>query len=163
MRLYHGSNIDIDKIDLTKSKPNKDFGPGFYLSSEYGQALEMAQQKVNLFETGNPIVNIFEFDESCLTNGKIKIKEFSDYNEEWAAFIISNRDKSETKKRHDYDIVIGPIANDRVGIQVRLFLNEYIDIKTLLTRLKFLKGITMQYYFGTEAAISYLKRVRDEQ
>ena len=32
MKLYHGSNILIDKIDLSKSKPNKDFGRGFYLS-----------------------------------------------------------------------------------------------------------------------------------
>ena len=32
MKLYHGTNIDFDKIDISKSKPNKDFGCGFYLS-----------------------------------------------------------------------------------------------------------------------------------
>ncbi len=32
MKLYHCSNMDFDKIDLSKSKPNKDFGRAFYLS-----------------------------------------------------------------------------------------------------------------------------------
>ena len=46
MKLYHGTNRDFDRIDLLKSKPNKDFGRGFYLSADYGQALDMAQVKV---------------------------------------------------------------------------------------------------------------------
>lgn len=46
MKLYHGTNKDSDRIDLLKSKPNKDFGRGFYLSADYEQALNMAQVKV---------------------------------------------------------------------------------------------------------------------
>lgn len=42
MRLYHGSTIDIAKVDLALSKPNKDFGRAFYLSDDRQQALEMA-------------------------------------------------------------------------------------------------------------------------
>lgn len=38
MKLYHGTNIDFDKIDISKSKPNKDFGCGFYLSADFEQA-----------------------------------------------------------------------------------------------------------------------------
>ena len=30
MKLYHGSNMEIDKIDLSKCMPNKDFGCGFF-------------------------------------------------------------------------------------------------------------------------------------
>ena len=45
MILYHGSNISIDKIDLEMSKPNKDFGKGFYLSEDETQAIEMAKFK----------------------------------------------------------------------------------------------------------------------
>ena len=44
MILYHGSNIEFDVIDLSKSKPNKDFGRGFYLSPTYIQAMEMAKR-----------------------------------------------------------------------------------------------------------------------
>ena len=48
MILYHGSNIDIDKIDLTKSKPYKDFGKGFYLSADKQQAQRMAEQRTSI-------------------------------------------------------------------------------------------------------------------
>ena len=34
MKLYHGSNTNIEIIDLTKSKRYKDFGQAFYLSAE---------------------------------------------------------------------------------------------------------------------------------
>ena len=48
MKLFHGSNIDIQIIDLEKSKPNKDFGKGFYLSADYDQAMEMAEFRAAL-------------------------------------------------------------------------------------------------------------------
>ena len=46
MILYHGTNVDFSEVDLKKSKPNKDFGQGFYLSREYAQAMDMAKTKV---------------------------------------------------------------------------------------------------------------------
>lgn len=49
MKLYHGSNVKIERIDLDKSKPFKDFGKGFYLSDTKHQAEEMATFKSNLF------------------------------------------------------------------------------------------------------------------
>ena len=57
MILYHGSNIDIDKIDLTKSKPYKDFGKGFYLSADKQQAQRMAEQRTSIFLEGKPTIN----------------------------------------------------------------------------------------------------------
>ena len=47
MKLFHGSNIEIHVPDLSRSKPYKDFGQGFYLSDNYLQAEEMAMHKVN--------------------------------------------------------------------------------------------------------------------
>ena len=41
MILYHGTNTEFEQIDLKKSKPNKDFGQGFYLSADYAQAMSM--------------------------------------------------------------------------------------------------------------------------
>ena len=32
MKLFHGSNMEIDKVDLSKCMPNKDFGCGFYIT-----------------------------------------------------------------------------------------------------------------------------------
>ena len=62
MTLYHGSTIDIPCIDLSLSKPNKDFGRAFYLSDDRQQALEMAQFRAE-FEETEPVVNVYEFDE----------------------------------------------------------------------------------------------------
>ncbi|MBF1073485.1 MAG: DUF3990 domain-containing protein [Prevotellaceae bacterium] len=60
---------------------------------------------------------------------------------------------------HNYDIVIGPVANDKVGRQLWRFQNKDIDISQLIRNLKYMKGITIQYYFGTERAIKHLQRI----
>lgn len=68
MILYHGTNVVFDEIDLTKSKPNKDFGQGFYISREYTQAMDMAKTKVEQLESGSPTVLTFEADVSSTVN-----------------------------------------------------------------------------------------------
>ena len=158
MTLYHGSNVERDVIDLSKSRPGKDFGKGFYLSEDKSQATEMAESKV-AFLGGEPVVTSFEFDEKNLSSNLLKIKIFEAYTEEWARFVYDNRENFSDVPIHDFDIVYGPIANDRVGAQIRNFKNGSIDIDELLRRIKFLKGITFQYYFGTEAAIKTLRKL----
>ena len=161
MKLYHGSTVDIINIDLSKSKPNKDFGKGFYLSDNIQQAYEMAAYKAMQLDM-EPVVNIYEFDENILTDNSkdLHIKRFKEYNEEWAKFIFANRNNvnSDTPVQ-DYDIVYGPIANDRVGLQIRNYMEHNIDLQTFLERLKYMKGITFQYFFGTERAIKLLRKL----
>lgn len=158
MILYHGSTVDITQIDLSKSKPNKDFGCGFYLSADKWQAEKLAEYKA--FQIGGtPILNIFEFNENLLTDGSLKILRFEEYSKEWAEFIFSNRNSATGGSTHDYDIVIGPIANDRVGVQVRRYLEHEITLDTFLENLRYMKGITIQYFFGTEKAISLLRKI----
>ena len=155
MILYHGSNVAIDHIELEKSKPFKDFGQGFYLSENEGQALDMAQLKALTFG-GKPFVSKFEFDTSLMHNSDLRIKIFKEYSEEWADFIFANREGTDVEH---YDIVYGPIANDKVGLQIRKLKDGSIDKTEFLNRLKYMKGITFQYYFGTERAIKHLKRL----
>ncbi len=154
MILFHGSNIEIHKIDLNKSKPYKDFGKGFYLSDIESQAQEMAEFKA-LILGGIPIVTKFEFNKNEMYSSNLRIKIFEDYSEEWLDFVISNRDG---KYVEEYDFVYGPIADDKVGLQLRKFNDDEITKDVLLNRLKYLKGVTFQYYFGSEDAIKYLKK-----
>ena len=77
MILYHGSNVEFDSIDLLKSKPNKDFGKGFYLSDNYDQAFEMAKTKVEQLETGVPVVMAYQVDEAEFSS--LRILRFDDY------------------------------------------------------------------------------------
>ncbi len=158
MKLYHGTNKAFDKIDLQKSKPNKDFGQGFYLSPDYEQALNMARIKVEQQQEGTPIVMEFDMDEKAITS--LHTISFDDYSEQWAQFVLANRNNPTAKPIHGYDIVIGPIANDRVGVQLWRYENQLIDLPTLVNKLKYMKGLTIQYFFGTQKALSILKKVR---
>lgn len=158
MILYHGTTVEIKEIDLQKSKPNKDFGKGFYLSADREQAVAMAEYKAMQIDA-TPIVNAFEFDERNLESAFLKVRIFKEYDKEWADFIFANRNNPSSECVHDYDVVIGPIANDRVGMQIRKYMEQEIDLPTFIERLKYMKGITIQYYFGTERAISLLKKV----
>lgn len=155
--LYHGSTMEITEIDLSRSKPNKDFGKGFYLSEDRQQAFEMASYKAIQLDM-EPVVNVFEFDEQA--SASLRTKYFAAYNEEWAEFIFANRNNlSPNTPVHDYDIVYGPIANDRVGLQIRNYMEHNIDLPTFLERLKYMRGITFQYFFGTERAIKLLRKL----
>lgn len=115
MKLYHGSTVVIQQIDLKKSRPNKDFGRAFYLSTDEQQAWEMAEFKAEI-EDSEPIVNIYEFDEMLFQ--QFRYKRFEKYTEEWAHFVYDHRTEPQGLTLHDYDIVYGPIANDRVGAQI---------------------------------------------
>lgn len=159
MLLYHGTNIQFYEIDLTKSMPAKDFGQGFYLSDRREQAAALADVKVSRLG-GERIVQEYEFDDACLVSGELNIKRYYEYDKEWADFIFSNRRNESSRNIHDYDIVIGPIANDRVGLQMLRFMEGDIDFDTFLNRLKYMKGMTIQYFFGTDKAISRLTRLQ---
>ena len=159
MILYHGSNVNIEVPNLSKSKPYKDFGQGFYLSADKNQALRMAEQKTLQLLIGEPIVSEFEFDETLLQGNELKVKIFEDYSVEWANFILQNRDVHNQHPIHDYDIVYGPIADDGVTFQLRRFQAGAISIEELVKELKYAKGITFQYFFGSSLALEKLKRL----
>ena len=144
--LYHGSTMEITEIDLSRSKPK-----------DRQQAFEMASYKAIQLDM-EPVVNVFEFDEQA--SASLRTKYFAAYNEEWAEFIFANRNNpSPNTPVHDYDIVYGPIANDRVGLQIRNYMEHNIDLPTFLERLKYMRGITFQYFFGTERAIKLLRKL----
>ncbi len=157
MILYHGTNMAFDVIDLKKSKPNKDFGRGFYLSADHDQAMAMAKIKVDQLEEGGPTVLAFEVDETQME--RLNMLHYHECSEEWAKFILLNHRNDKPQPVHDYDIVCGLIADDRVGVQLWKYETQSIDLPTLVRNLQHMKGITSQYFFGTEAAIELLKRL----
>lgn len=52
IRLYHGSNVAIEQVDLSRSKRGKDFGQGFYLNANPDQAMEMATRTTRFLNEG---------------------------------------------------------------------------------------------------------------
>lgn len=159
MTLYHGSNVAIEAIDFAKSKPGKDFGVGFYLSAEPEQAMEMAQKKALLLG-GEPTVTRFEFDETAaLSDASITYQRYEAYSLEWGLFVKMNRDNKGRESLHGFDIVYGPIANDNIGFQLRRLNADIIDIEKFVEEIKRKGGETYQYFFGTEKALKYLKKL----
>lgn len=167
MILYHGSNMIIDKIDLSKCRPFKDFGQGFYCTAIKEQAELMAKRVARIYG-GTPEITKFEFDESILNSRKINSKTFENPSEEWALFVLNNRDRkfkdvNSLKSNIDnkYDIVVGPVADDDLALLFRTFTRGLIDIETLVKEMKY-KKFSNQYSFHTEKALEFLKVIKGD-
>lgn len=164
MILYHGSNIEITDVDLSKCRPYKDFGQGFYLTSIREQALKMAQ-RVSRIYGNSPCITEFEFDKSAYSDKLLHIKRFETPSKEWALFVINNRsrefrDIASMECNHDlkYDIVSGPIADDDLALLFRQFSNGMITVDTLVENMEY-KKLTDQFSFHSKKALSNLKKV----
>ncbi len=155
MILYHGSNTVIDSIDLNRCRPYKDFGKGFYLTDIKEQAQCMAARTVKIFK-GVPTLTTFEFHIRAASAAGLSIKVFHSPDREWAKFVMSNRDLNVPQPAHDYDIVIGPVADDTIARLLRMFTENFINEEQLLRELTFSR-VTSQYFFHTEKAIEFLR------
>jgi len=159
MKVYHGSYTKVDKIDLSKCKPNKDFGKGFYVTKFRNHAEEWAKIIGEKYGTDG-FVSEFEFSENDFTKSICKIKHFDAYDEEWLDFVVENRDKNSKTPAHDYDIVVGPVANDKIQNTLRLYL------KGKISKEKFLKMLmhheeTHQICFCTLNSLQTIDRIDD--
>lgn len=158
MKLYHGTNVEFTEIDLTKSNRFKDFGQGFYLTDIRQQAIELSQKRATR-DGGTAIVQEYEFDEALLDAPTIKVLRFDKPTTEWAEFIYKNRSRRSPIFHHDYDIVIGPIADDGVAYLLDRYEEGSYTIEELARELKY-KRLNSQYFFGTHYAVSLLKRIK---
>lgn len=155
MKLYHGSNIAIETIDFNKCKPYKDFGRGFYLTEIRQQAELMARRTASVYG-GEAVVSTFEFNESAAaTDPNLSIKRFEAPDEEWALFVMNNRNRKAIHPFHEYDLVIGPVADDTIATLFRHFDDGIIDLTTLVKGLKYRK-ISSQYLFHSTKSLIYL-------
>jgi len=121
MRVFHGSYIKINKIDLSKCEIGKDFGQGFYVTKIKDQAEFWAERK-GLYNKTEGIVTEFEFNENAFNFFNLKTLRFAGYDENWLDFVAKNRDASLPQPTHDYDIIEGPIANDRIATRIKTYL-----------------------------------------
>ena len=160
MILYHGTNADFDHISLTIGLRHKDFGWGFYLTPDRQTAIRMAQKKARLFGGAATLIT-FEFDEAAL-DSDLKVKVFpKKASVEWLLFVDANRDRKNDKPIHDYDIVIGPIADDGVVLQLTNY-RQGIYSPEEAARLLQDRYLDQQYYFGTERAVRFLSKTNAE-
>ena len=87
----------------------------------------------------------------------LKVKRFDRLNEEWLEFIKKNRSKGGLQ--HDYDVVIGPVADDNTMETVQLYMANILTAEEAVERLRYNK-VNNQVSFHTERALQYVKLVR---
>lgn len=154
--LFHGTNILFEHIKLNKSKNKRDFGKGFYTTTLETQAKSWAE---NMFiRYGGNGIYVMKFKLKDIAD--LKIKQFKGLDEEWLNMIKNNRINGGIQ--HDYDVVIGPVADDNTMRTVALYVDGIYDQRMAIEQLKFSKS-NNQVSIHTEKAISKLEFLgRDE-
>ncbi|MBQ5898595.1 MAG: DUF3990 domain-containing protein [Alistipes sp.] len=151
MKIYHGSIEMVECPEIRESNRTLDYGQGFYITTSYEQAEAWVRRRMNEKRTSRGYVCAYELDESALQNLKTLI--FEQPTEEWVDFVMKNR--TQRGYVHDFDIVYGPVANDRVYAAFALYEGGLINKQALIAELKAYKLVD-QYLFHTEKALQTL-------
>lgn len=153
LTVYHGSCFEFDKINLDKSHNRRDFGRGFYTTILQSQSIEWAYRLSLRERKKKYYVYEYLFEE----NPVLKVKRFDKLDKEWLEFIKENRSKGGLQ--HDYDVVIGPVADDNTMETVQLYIADILTISEAVERLRYSK-VNNQISFHTEKSLKYLQLVR---
>lgn len=158
MKIYHGSIEIVEKPEIRESNRTLDYGQGFYTTSSYEQAEAWVKRRMDEKKTSQGYVCVYELDEVAMQEMNTLL--FDTPTEEWVDFVMKNR----TQKGyvHEYDIVYGPVANDRVYASFALYEGGLINKQTLISELKTYKLVD-QYLFHTEKALQVLTFVEAKE
>lgn len=151
MKIYHGSLEVVERPMILPPNRKLDYGAGFYTTTSEKQSREWVERRMLEKHSVYGYVNVYEFDDRKLSEFNNLI--FSEPSKEWAEFVMANRTKKDFT--HNYDIVYGPVANDRVYLQFGLYESGAISVETLIRELKTYKLVD-QYLFHTEKALTAL-------
>jgi hypothetical protein len=157
MKVYHGSDIRIEKVDLLKSRDFLDFGKGFYVTlirkHAHQRALDIAERNKT-----SPVVTVFDYHEFYPERHDMNVRKFSTVSTEWVEFVIMNRDADIKQPAHNYDIVEGPIADDWVSSQIKNYQKGKITLKQLLDKLEH-RELTHQICFCTPESLFAFEQI----
>lgn len=158
MILYHGSNLEVQEPHLLKIQRELDFGKGFYTTSDFDQAVSQAKRTARIRGEGSPCVSCYEINDSALKS--LKTLRFEKADQSWLNFVSANR--KGIAPQDDWDLVIGPVANDQTFPTILLYLDGFIDAESAIKRL-LIQKLKDQYTFKSEQAILLLKFTEAKQ
>ena len=151
MNIYHGSDVIAKKPKISQSNRLLDLGIGFYTTSNKEQAVRWSEKVSLRNNIGKKFISVYSFDIKKARE-KINIIEFATADEKWLNFITGNRRGKEISE--EYDIVMGPVADDNVYLTVKLFETGVLDKEESLKRLK-LEILFDQILFHTEISLKF--------
>ena len=148
MEVYHGGYCLIKQPEIIEGRYAKDFGAGFYCTELKEQAARWAKR----YDT--PVISIYNF----VSNDNLNILHFQEMTEEWLDFIVDCRKGI----KHNYDIVIGAMANDQVYNYISDFVSGVLTREQFWVLAKF-KHPTHQINFCTAEALKCLSFIKSEE
>lgn len=157
MRLYHGA---LERVEMPRIMPRElyrplDFGTGFYTTTDLEQAKRWVLNRLAHFKKeGCGFVSVYEFDERASAN--LSIRRFEGVCVEWLRFIAANRLRNNVD--HDFDIVAGPVANDRIYTVLSLYEGGFYDEQEAMMKMKGYRLVD-QYLFHTDRSLAVLRYV----
>jgi hypothetical protein len=169
--LYHGTIYEFDRIDVNRGRPNKDFGCGFYTSRTERHAVSIAERNRRIevdraAAAGRRVAVsawVYTYGFDLREMDKLNVRQFETADRDWAEFILKNR--RSRKLCHDYDMVIGPTANDDTNTVVgAMLLGLYGDPDSDVAMETFLRFIEpdrlpRQTFFATQRSADILRFV----
>lgn len=154
MKIYHGSIEKVENPEIRESNRTLDYGRGFYTTTSYEQAEAWVRRRMSEKKVSVGYVCVYEFDKDALHNLDALI--FDSTTDKWLDFVMKNR--TQRGYVHEYDLVYGPVANDKVYAAFALYEGGLIDKKTLISELKSYKLVD-QYLFHTAKSLQYINYV----
>ena len=153
MKLYHGSTVKVKNPSVRPGRVNTDFGKGFYTTVDFDQAARWARIRRERAVFGNAIVSVYERDDDLLQRHDIHLLNYQGATVEWLDFVVANRRYAPL---HDYDIVLGPVANDNLYATISLYENGELSAEAAIVQLK-THVLFNQVSFHTPLSIRHLK------
>ena len=157
--IYHGSDIAVPVPRILSSNRLLDFGTGFYSTSSYEQAKRWSMRVSERKNSKKQIISFYEFDPGSAEK-ELQFKHFPSPDLEWLNFVTLCRSGKDID--HDYDIVMGPVANDNVYATIQLYETGILSVAETIIRLKVEKTFD-QILFHTQEALMYCSYLRYEK
>lgn len=133
MLLYHGSTMAVRKPIVSRGRGKTDFGKGFYTTTSREQAEKWAQIKRDrMGNEAHAIVSVFELDDAVLNNPAYHTRHFDGATAEWLDFVVGNR---RGEVHHNFDLIMGPVANDKLYATITLYENGILDANGAIEQL----------------------------
>lgn len=165
MILFHGglTAVEEPRIMSRASYRPLDFGTGFYTTTSYDQASRWVKNRLDRDPTAHMgFVTSYEFDEEAFAKAGLTRLDFTNnpVTVDWFRFIMKNR--KFRNPEHGYDIVTGPVANDRVYAVILQYEAGFLTEEEAVARLKPYR-LADQVLFHTERSLSFVKKVTTEE
>ena len=159
MKLYHGSYLEVKSPKILKSFRVGDFGRGFYTTSSFEQASRWAQIRAKQEELSVGFVTVFNVPDDLFEHNELNVKTFENADDSWLDFVLANR--KDVDYEHKFDVVFGPVANDRVYFCLNMLEDGLADRETVIKKLK-TYVLADQILFHTAKSLLFLEYIATE-